>query len=168
MMKSFMIAMLILLTFPQAGLPARKTPEQVVDRILILKSERTMRLYSHDKLVKEYKVALGGNPVGPKQQQGDRKTPEGSYTINLRNQHSQFHLSLRVSYPNAQDREWARLHHVDPGGAIMIHGLPAASADLGEEHRKTDWTDGCIAVTNAEIEEIWAMVPLGAKVEIKP
>jgi murein L,D-transpeptidase YafK len=140
----------------------------VVDRIVILKSERTMKLYSHDKLVKEYKVALGGNPVGPKQRQGDRRTPEGSYKIDLRNQHSQFHLSLRVSYPNAQDREWARAHHVDPGGAIMIHGLPDAYAHLGALHRNTDWTDGCIAVTNEEIEEIWAMVPLGAAVEIKP
>ena len=167
-MRAFLIAVLVVLTFPQAGVPARRAPEQVVDRILILKSDRTMRLYAHDKLLKEYKVALGGNPVGPKQRQGDRRTPEGGYKIDLRNQHSQFHLSLRVSYPNAQDREWARLHHVDPGGAIMIHGLPSAYAYLGALHRKTDWTDGCIAVTNEEIEEIWAMVPLGATVEIKP
>lgn len=167
-MKTLLIAAFILMTFPEAGRPAHKAPEPTADHILILKSERTMRLYAHDKLVKEYKVALGGNPVGPKQQQGDRRTPEGRYKIDLRNPHSQFHLSLRVSYPNAQDREWARLHHVDPGGAIMIHGLPSAYAYLGAEHRKTDWTDGCIAVTNEEIEEIWAMVQIGATVEIRP
>lgn len=167
-MKTLLIAAFILMTFPEAGMPAHKAPEPTADHILILKSERTMRLYAHDKLVKEYKVALGGNPVGPKQQQGDRRTPEGRYKIDLRNPHSQFHLSLRVSYPNAQDREWARLHHVDPGGAIMIHGLPSAYAYLGAEHRKTDWTDGCIAVTNEEIEEIWAMVQIGATVEIRP
>jgi len=127
-----------------------------------------MKLYLGEKLVKEYKVALGGDPIGPKHQQGDRKTPEGSYTISGRNPQSQFHLSLRISYPSAQDREWARQHNVNPGGDIMIHGLPPAFAYLGALHRQHDWTDGCIAVTNKEIEEIWTLVPVGTKIEIKP
>src|SRR5258708_12119598 len=95
-----------------------------VDHIIVLKSEHIMRMYSHDKLIKEYHVALGLNPVGPKRRKGDDKTPEGSYTIDLKNPHSQFHLSLRVSYPNAQDRERARRQGVDPGGTIIIPALP--------------------------------------------
>jgi murein L,D-transpeptidase YafK len=127
-----------------------------------------MRLYSRGKLVREYKVALGGNPVGHKQQQGDRKTPEGVYTISGRNEHSQFHLSLRVSYPNAEDRKRARSRNADPGGDIMIHGLAPSFAHLGDLHRQYDWTDGCIAVTNPEIEEIWKLVRVGTRVEIRP
>ncbi|HYL93207.1 MAG TPA: L,D-transpeptidase family protein [Alphaproteobacteria bacterium] len=167
-MKVFLIAILVLLTFPAAGVPAGSAPEPMVDRILILKSERTMKLYSHNKLVKEYKVALGGEPVGAKEKYGDHKTPEGSYIIDVKNAHSQFHLSLHISYPNQQDRERARRLGVSAGGDIMIHGLPPAAAALGALHRQTDWTDGCIAVTNQEIEEIWRMVPVGTKVEIKP
>ena len=140
----------------------------VVDHITVLKSEHIMRLYAHDKLVKEYHVALGLNPVGPKRRKGDNKTPEGAYTIDLKNQHSQFHLSLRISYPNAQDRERARRLGVDPGGEIMIHGLPRQFAYLGARHREHDWTWGCIAVTNPEIEEIWSWVEVGTKIEIRP
>ena|SRR5579864_142958 len=167
-MQAFFRSVLLLLILSGAAAPASKAPTPIVDHIVVLKSERTMRLYTRDKLIREYRVALGGDTVGPKRQQGDHKTPEGNYTIDLRNQHSQFHLALRISYPDAHDRDWAREHHVDPGGAIMIHGLPPAFAYLGPLHRKTDWTDGCIAVTNQEIEEIWEMVPLGTRVEIKP
>jgi len=138
------------------------------DRVVIVKSERTMTLLRLGKVLKTYKVALGHQPRGRKVQAGDNRTPEGEYTIDLRNAHSQFHLSLRISYPNPADRERAKKLGVDPGGAIMIHGLPAAYAWLGPAHRQTDWTLGCIAVTNPEIEEIWKMVPLGTRVEIKP
>ncbi|HLJ87684.1 MAG TPA: L,D-transpeptidase family protein [Candidatus Angelobacter sp.] len=141
---------------------------QLADRILVVKSARTMKLYAGDKLIKQYKIALGTEPVGAKQQQGDHKTPEGSYVIDSRNAHSQFHLSLHISYPNTKDRERARTKAVEPGGAIMIHGLAPSFAYLGPLHRQTDWTDGCIAVTNAEIEEIWSLVPVGAKIEIQP
>ena len=139
-----------------------------IDSIVILKSERTMKLYSNGKLIREYKVALGGNPMGPKKQQGDHKTPEGSYVISFRNPHSPFHLSLHISYPDAKDREWARAHKVSPGGDVAIHGLAPSFAYLGALHRQTDWTDGCIAVTNPEIEEIWKLVPVGTRVEIRP
>ncbi|HKF21760.1 MAG TPA: L,D-transpeptidase family protein [Candidatus Angelobacter sp.] len=138
------------------------------DRIVIVKSARTLTLLRQGQVLKTYKVALGQEPVGPKTKRGDSRTPEGEYIIDSRNPHSQFHLSLHVSYPNAGDRARAAKLGVNPGGDIMIHGLPPAYAYLGPLHRQTDWTLGCIAVTNAEIEEIWSLVPNGTKVEIKP
>ena len=144
----------------------RSTPQ--ADRIVIAKSQRTLTLFRGGKVLKTYKVALGTTPIGPKTSQGDGKTPEGLYTIDSRNPHSQFHRSLHVSYPNAADRARAARLKVDPGGDIMIHNLPPAYAYLGALHRKVDWTLGCIAVTDAEIEEIWNLVPIGTQVEIKP
>jgi len=138
------------------------------DKIIIIKSARTMTLLSGAKTLKTYKVALGSVPMGPKRVEGDHKTPEGDYRIDAKNSHSQFHLSLHISYPSATDQERARSIGVRPGGAIMIHGLARPFAYLGPLHRQTDWTDGCVAVTNAEIEEIWKLVPVGTKVEIRP
>jgi murein L,D-transpeptidase YafK len=151
---------------PVSGAPKKLPPQ--ADRIVIVKSQRTMTLLRNGVALKTYKVALGHEPQGAKTKQGDNRTPEGLYAIDLRNPHSQFHLALRISYPNATDREHARRLGVDPGGAIMIHGLPASYAWMGALHRQTDWTLGCVAVTNPEIEEIWSMVPLGTAVEIKP
>jgi murein L,D-transpeptidase YafK len=156
------LAFLILALLSHA--PAADSPQ--ADRILIVKSTRTMTLFHGGKALKTYRVALGSVPVGPKRVQGDHKTPEGSYVITSRNEHSQFHLALRISYPSAADRERARRLGASPGGDIMIHGLPNGFAD--SQYTRTDWTDGCIAVTNAEIEEIWRLVPDGARVEIRP
>jgi murein L,D-transpeptidase YafK len=168
--RTFLIALACALLFAPGWTADRSSqrPVEHADRIAIVKSERMMTLLRQGKVLKTYKVALGHQPRGRKVQAGDNRTPEGEYTIDLRNAHSQFHLSLRISYPNQADRERARKLGVDPGGAIMIHGLPAAYAWLGAAHGQTDWTLGCIAVTNPEIEEIWKMVPLGTKVEIKP
>ncbi len=152
---------------PGWSLPPKASALQA-DRIVIVKSERTLTLLRQGKVLKTYKVALGHEPKGAKTQQGDNRTPEGLYTIDSRNPRSQFHLALHISYPNAADRERAKERGVDPGGAIMIHGLPREYAWLGPLHRQTDWTLGCIAVTNPEIEEIWSMVPVGTPVEIKP
>jgi murein L,D-transpeptidase YafK len=138
------------------------------DKIVILKSAHSMTLLSGGKVLKTYKIALGSVPVGPKQVEGDHKTPEGTYLIDAKNAHSQFHLSLHISYPSAADQQRARSMGARPGGAIMIHGLAKPFAYLGPLHRQTDWTDGCIAVTNAEIEEIWKLVPVGTRVEIRP
>jgi murein L,D-transpeptidase YafK len=138
------------------------------DKIVIIKSARSMTLFSGGKVLKTYKVALGSAPVGPKRVEGDHKTPEGNYVIDEKNPQSQFHLSLHISYPSAADRERARSVGQSPGRAIMIHGLAKPFAYLGALHRQTDWTDGCIAVTNAEIEEIWKLVPVGTRVEIRP
>ena len=151
------------------GLPcARATNTPKADKIVIVKSTRTLNLLSGDKILKTYKVALGTVPVGPKRTEGDHRTPEGSYTIDAKNPQSQFHLSLHISYPSAADRQRAASLGTKPGGAIMIHGLAKPFAYLGPLHRQTDWTDGCIAVTNAEIEEIWKLVPVGTRVEIRP
>jgi murein L,D-transpeptidase YafK len=115
-----------------------------------------------------YPISLGGNPLGHKQQEGDQRTPEGFYAIDFKNARSRFHLALRVSYPNAQDRERAATKGVPPGGDIMIHGLPNGLGWLGAIHRSRDWTDGCAAVTNQQIEEIWSLVDIGTRVEIRP
>jgi murein L,D-transpeptidase YafK len=138
------------------------------DRILILKSERKLTLYRGGRPLKSYQVALGGAPEGDKRCQGDQRTPEGTYRINLKNRTSQYHLSLRISYPDATDRAEARRLGCSPGGDIFIHGLAKKFAYLGSLHRASDWTLGCIAVTNAEIEEIWAAVDVGTVVEIRP
>jgi murein L,D-transpeptidase YafK len=150
------------------SLPSTVTKAPKVTRVVIVKSERTMALLSKGQVIKTYKVALGTEPVGRKERQGDHKTPEGLYVIDSKNAKSQFHLSLHISYPNAEDRARARRMGVSPGGAIMIHGLPREFAWMGALHRQTDWTDGCVAVTNEEIEEIWELVRVGTPVEIQP
>jgi murein L,D-transpeptidase YafK len=142
--------------------------EQRADKILVDKAARRMTLLKDGTTLRSYDVSLGSAPVGHKQQEGDGRTPEGLYTIDFRNARSRFHLSLRVSYPDAQDREAARQRGVPPGGDIMIHGLPRGLGLLGDLHLARDWTDGCIAVTNREIEEIWALVDTGTVIEIRP
>jgi murein L,D-transpeptidase YafK len=138
------------------------------DRVLVLKRKRTLQLLSHGKVIKSYRVALGGDPVGPKTRQGDHKTPEGLYVLDLHNAHSQFYKSIHISYPNARDREVARQHHVSPGGDVFVHGLPNGYKWVGEGHRLKDWTDGCIAVTDEEMDEIWQAVLDGTPIEIRP
>jgi murein L,D-transpeptidase YafK len=138
------------------------------DRVVVAKADRTLTLYRGTQVLRTYRIALGRNPVGPKEQEGDGRTPEGVYVIDGRNPQSAFHRSLHVSYPNADDRRRATRRRVRPGGAIMIHGLPNGLGALGAAHVLRDWTEGCIAVTDAEIEEIWRMVPNGTRVEIRP
>lgn len=138
------------------------------DRILIEKAERRLTLFTGGEVLKTYRIALGGNPVGPKERQGDNKTPEGIYTIDSRNRDSSYHLSLHISYPNEDDRRRARVMGVAPGGDIMIHGIKNGFAWVGDAHAEVDWTRGCIAVTDEEIEEIERLVPDGTVVEIRP
>ena len=138
------------------------------DRVLVVKSERKLILLSHGQVIKTYKVALGGNPRGAKTRQGDHKTPEGLYVLDRRNEHSQFYRSIHISYPNAEDRARAHNLGVSSGGDVMLHGLPNGYGWIGAAHRERDWTDGCIAVTNEEIDEIWRMVPDGTPIEIRP
>jgi len=138
------------------------------DRVVVLKKERTLQLLSHGKVIKSYKVALGGDPLGPKTRQGDHKTPEGVYRVDSRNGHSQFYKSIHISYPSARDRAAARAQGVSPGGDVFVHGLPNGYRWVGSSHRMKDWTDGCIAVTNQEIDEIWTAVTDGTPIEIRP
>ncbi len=138
------------------------------DKVVILKSKRAMLLLKDGEIIRAYRVALGRNPVGHKIMEGDKRTPEGLYIVDGKNPKSNFHLSIKISYPEERDLEMASRLNVKPGGMIMIHGLPKGMERLGKRHRLEDWTDGCIAVTNKEIEEIWAMVEEGTPVEIRP
>jgi murein L,D-transpeptidase YafK len=139
-----------------------------VDRVVIEKSSRTMMLLAGNEVYRTYFVALGGDPEGHKVREGDQRTPEGVYSIIARNPRSQFYKGLLISYPNAADLARAQALGVDPGGQIMIHGLRNGLEWMGERHRRQDWTEGCIAVTNYEIEEIWQLVDIGTPVEIRP
>jgi len=139
-----------------------------IDKVLIEKQARRLTLLTKGEVIKTYTIALGGNPVGPKERQGDNKTPEGNYIIDSRNGNSGFHLSLHISYPNEQDKRRAKKLGVSPGGNIMIHGIKNGFAQVGASHAGVDWTEGCIAVTNQEMEEIYRFVPIGTIVEITP
>ena len=138
------------------------------DKVVVNKSKRELLLLKRGVVIRTYRVALGRNPVGAKEREGDGKTPEGLYTIMGRNAKSVFHRSLRISYPSTLDRERARRVGVSPGGDLMIHGLPNGQGHIGAAHRATDWTEGCIAVTNEEIQEIWRLVPDGTPVQLNP
>jgi len=138
------------------------------DKILIEKKERRLTLISKNKVLKTYKIALGGNPDGPKERVGDNKTPEGTYVIDSRNRNSRYHLSLHISYPNEKDKKRAKELSVSPGGNIMIHGIGNDFGWIDSFHTQLDWTKGCIAVTDREIEEIDKLVPNGTTVEIRP
>jgi murein L,D-transpeptidase YafK len=138
------------------------------DKVLIEKKERRLALLSKGEVIKSYKIALGGNPVGPKERQGDNKTPEGTYLIDSRNRDSGYHLSLHISYPNEKDKMRAKKLGVSPGGDIMIHGIKNGFTWIGGSQAEVDWTKGCIAVTDEEMEEIYKLVPNGTVVEIRP
>ena len=141
-----------------------------IDNILVEKAKRQMHLRNGENVVKTYRISLGKNPVGAKVNSGDNKTPEGNYTIEKHNPKSKFHLSLKISYPNAEQINAAKVGNYEPGGDIMIHGYPnKVPAFLFKFwHRWKDWTAGCIAVTNDEIEEIYDAVKDGTPITIKP
>lgn len=138
------------------------------DRILIEKKERRLTVLARGEAIRSYRIALGRNPVGPKERQGDNRTPEGTYVIDSKNRNSRYHLSLHISYPNERDRKRAQELGVAPGGNIMIHGLKNGLSWVGDAHAEADWTQGCIAVTDEEIEEIAKLAPIGTTVEIRP
>jgi murein L,D-transpeptidase YafK len=167
MIRSFNIAMVGLagscLAIGQA-LPAGASADQVI----VMKKERTLTLISRGKVLKTYKVALGGNPVGPKDHEGDHRTPEGAYVLDRRNVRSKFYRSIHISYPDTKDVARARKMELSPGGDVYVHGLPNGYKWVGASHRLRDWTDGCIAVTDDEIDEIWRAVRDGTPIEIKP
>ncbi len=139
-----------------------------IDRIVVEKSARSLSIFVNDKKLKSYRVALGRNPVGPKEQEGDMKTPEGIYTIDWRNPESDYHLSLHVSYPSDEDNARAAERGVNAGFDIMIHGITNGGGWIGAFHRLHDWTAGCIALTDEEIEELYRVTPDGTPIEIRP
>ena len=138
----------------------------IIDKVFVDKSERRLQLLSGDKVIKSYHIALGGNPIGHKQQEGDQRTPIGSYTLDYKNEKSQYYRSIHVSYPNAVDKASAKKRGVSPGGAIMIHGQKNGFGALALINQQRDWTAGCIAVTNDEMDEIMAAVKVGTPIEI--
>lgn len=138
------------------------------DAVLVFKAERKMQLLQNGQVLKTYRIALGQNSVGHKTQEGDERTPEGHYVLDFRNPRSIAYRSLHISYPNAADKAQALARGVSPGGAVMIHGLPNKFRWIGPMHRLMDWTDGCVGVTNAEMEEIWRAVPVGTPIELRP
>lgn len=144
----------------------RAGPVGTADFLLVDKSERTLTVFAGGRAMKTYQdLQFGGAPQGHKQFEGDERTPEGRYSIDTRNPASAFHLSLRISYPNAADRAYAEARGRSPGGEIFLHGQPNW---LPAGRLPGDWTDGCIALSNAEIEELWRMVPDGTSIEIRP
>ncbi|ESY78677.1 hypothetical protein X740_19415 [Mesorhizobium sp. LNHC221B00] len=153
------ICAFILLAFP--ALAAEK-----VDLVRVHKAERRLELIGDDKVVRSYGIALGGAPVGHKHQEGDQRTPEGRYILDWRNPNSIAYKSIHVSYPNADDLAAAKRRNVDAGGMIMIHGQPNGFGWWGWLLQLVDWTDGCIAVTDSDMDEIWAKVADGTPIEI--
>ncbi len=151
-----------------SSLTLGETPGGVADQVVVYKHERRLVLLAHGKELRSYRVALGGEPSGPKIQQGDHRTPEGSYVLDSRNSNSRFYKAFHISYPGPKDVAAARKLGVSPGGDIMLHGLPKAYAWVGKAQTLHDWTDGCIAVSNDEMDEIWKLVPVGTPIEIKP
>ncbi len=154
----------------QAGAKRLEASETLplADRIVVRKSERRLYLMKGDSVLRSYRIALGLNPVGHKEREGDFRTPEGRYRLTRRNPRSDYFLSIQVSYPNEEDLARARRNGWKAGGAIMIHGLPNRMRHPPEYYETRDWTDGCIAVSNADMVEIWLLTPDNAPIEILP
>lgn len=144
------------------------TGADIVNLVVVLKSDRVLRLMHDDKIFKEYPIALGLNPLGHKRQEGDWRTPEGRYILDWRNEKSRFYRSMHISYPNLRDVRRSEQTGVDPGGMIMIHGSPNQPDSSKSYKMRKDWTTGCIAVTNREMDEIWNLVHDGTPIVILP
>ncbi|MBN2654998.1 MAG: L,D-transpeptidase family protein [Nitrospirae bacterium] len=138
------------------------------DRVIVIKNKRVMLLMQNSSIIRTYKISLGKKPAGHKQTEGDKRTPEGSYVLDYRKNDSKYYKAIHVSYPNENDLRNARSTGRSPGGQIMIHGLPKGYADVDRMHRIVDWTDGCIAVSNGEMDEIWDIVADGTPIDIQP
>jgi len=170
--RAFALLLLLMVAAVQlGGCASQSRPESPhVDRVLVKKGERKMQLIKDGAVHREYRIALGDSPNGHKLQEGDERTPIGDYVLDWRNPRSSFYKSIHVSYPNENDRMFARAMGIEPGGMIMIHGRPnwLTSPRLAKEYDGRDWTDGCIAVTNPEMDEIWALVKDGTPIRILP
>jgi murein L,D-transpeptidase YafK len=141
---------------------------ELADRVVVRKSTRRLQLMREDHVIADYPIRLGLNPVGAKEREGDFRTPEGRYWLTRRNQASDFFLSIEVSYPNDTDRLRARRLRAAPGGSIMIHGLPNFPRKPADYYVRNDWTDGCIAVSNSDMVDIWLRTRVGLPIEIRP
>ena len=165
-MRSLGILLILLLPFLDGGLRASGFP--TVDKVVVDKSDRKLHLIMDGEEFRTFDIALGIRPVGDKEYEGDFRTPEGNYLLDARNPNSEFFLSIHVSYPNGQDIREARAKGVDPGGAIMIHGQPNEPTRSEAYYRTQDWTNGCIAVSNSDMIDIWLMTGDNTPIEIRP
>ncbi|MCG7200420.1 L,D-transpeptidase family protein [Marinobacter pelagius] len=149
--------------------PLQLAPERFdISEVLVKKAERRLYLLDGEDIVRSYRISLGDNPEGHKLYEGDERTPEGEYVLDWRNEQSDFYKSIHISYPSPRDRELAEAWGLDPGGSIMIHGMPNDAGDLAFAFVGLDWTDGCIAVTNDAMDEIWQLVSNGTPIRILP
>lgn len=151
-----------------ASIPVSNIPlsEVKIDKVSVDKSSRSMELLSQGEVVRSYRIALGDNPQGHKREEGDERTPEGTYSLDYKNENSIAHRSIHISYPNAADKADAASRGVSPGGDIMIHGQMNGFGSLAKVMQQRNWTNGCIAVTNKEMDEIMSVVELGTPIEI--
>jgi murein L,D-transpeptidase YafK len=156
---------LLLLLFPPL---IAAYPLPTPDKVLVIKSEKRMYLVKNNIRYRDYRISLGKNPIGHKQKQGDKRTPEGRYILDYKNPFSSYYKSIHISYPNSKDRAAARKKGWDPGGYIMIHGQPNGYGWTGFVSQFYDWTDGCIALPNSDMDEIWDTVKMGTPIEIRP
>jgi murein L,D-transpeptidase YafK len=150
--------------YPENALPS----DTRINKLVVYKSERQLLAYSNGQLIIKYKISLGKQPVGKKEIEGDNKTPEGNYTINDKNANSDFHKNLGILYPNKEDKANAKRIGKEAGSDIKIHGLHNKLGFIGKFHRWYDWTSGCIALTNDEIDELYKTVKIGTPIEIYP
>ena len=164
--KLLALASIALLLLSPGLIQAGEFP--VADRVVIEKAARVLHLVQDGEVFRTFKIALGIRPVGDKLREGDFKTPEGKYNLDARNPNSEFFLSIHISYPNSADRSEANQQGYDPGGAIMIHGQPNAPSRSETYYRTQDWTNGCIAVSNSDMIDIWLMTGENTPIEIKP
>ena len=160
------IGAILLITQTESASSSIHIPDNSINTIIVYKADRKLELRSDNNVIKTYRIALGKNPIGHKKRQGDNKTPEGTYKISGKNPNSKFHKSLRISYPNEQDILCAKNNCVNPGSDIMIHGLDKKSSWIGKAHVARDWTQGCIAVSNDEMDEIYRTIKVGATIQI--
>jgi len=165
-MRKSTVAMMLLVLLWQGGLQAGGF--LVADRVVVEKSDRKLHLLQDGKAFRTFDIALGIRPNGDKEYEGDFRTPEGTYVLDVRNPNSEYFLSIHVSYPNRQDVREARAKGVDPGGAIMIHGQPNEPTRSETYYRTQDWTNGCIAVSNSDMIDIWLMTADNTPIEIRP
>lgn len=150
------------------ALPLSAHELALADRVIVRKAERRLELWKGEELLRSFRIALGLSPLGHKTREGDFRTPEGHYSLVERNPRSDYFLSIRISYPDAEDRRAAAARGEAPGGAIMIHGLPNEPSRSAEYYRRTDWTNGCIAVSNADMIDIWLMTARNTPIDILP
>jgi murein L,D-transpeptidase YafK len=140
----------------------------IATHVVVHKAQRRLEIFQGDEQLREFRIALGGDPVGHKMFEGDSRTPEGRYMLGARNPRSEFFLSMHVSYPNAADTARARKMGRRPGGLIMVHGQPNEPKRSARYYESEDWTDGCIALTNADMMEFWLLVPSNTPIDIRP